>query len=82
VEDPNIQVLIATDSLKVGNDFPNVADVVVLNPKDPSNIVQKTGCAGQTSGCVGKNRGQNITVHGVTMFRFTIDHASSEGHIE
>ena len=30
IEDPNLQVLVATDSLKVDNDFPNVADVVVL----------------------------------------------------
>ena len=47
MEDPNLQVVIATDSLKVGNDFPNVADVVVLNPKDPNDIVQKTGRAGR-----------------------------------
>lgn len=57
VEDPNLQVLIATDSLKVGNDFPNVADVVVLNPKDPSDIVQKTGRAGRASGRVSNPRG-------------------------
>ena len=57
VEDPNLQVLIATDSLKVGNDFPNVADVVVLNPKDPNDIVQKTGRAGRVRGLVSDPRG-------------------------
>ena len=45
-------MLIATNSLKVGNDFPNVADVVVLNPKDPNDIIQKTRCAGHACGLV------------------------------
>jgi hypothetical protein len=57
VEDLSLLVLITTDSLKVGNDFPNVVDVVVLNAKDPNDIVQKTGHAGQEHGQVSNPHG-------------------------
>lgn len=57
INNPNPRILITTDSLKVGNDFPNVADVVVLNPKDPNDIVQKTGRAGRARGLVSNPRG-------------------------
>jgi hypothetical protein len=43
IHDHEQQIIISTDALKVGNDFPNVADVLVLNSRDPNDIVQKTG---------------------------------------
>jgi superfamily II DNA helicase RecQ len=50
VEDDELQIIIATDALKVGLDFPNVADVVVLNSLNPNDIVQKVGCCGRQRG--------------------------------
>lgn len=47
VNDPDCQVLISTDALKVGNDFPNVDDVIVVEPEDPADVVQKGGRAGR-----------------------------------
>ncbi|PBK60355.1 hypothetical protein ARMSODRAFT_1026635, partial [Armillaria solidipes] len=47
-----IQVLITTDALKVGNDIPNAADVIILNPKDPNDIKQKEGRSGRRPGLV------------------------------
>ncbi|KAJ3820081.1 P-loop containing nucleoside triphosphate hydrolase protein [Lentinula raphanica] len=46
VNDRGCQVLISTDALKVGNDFPNVDDVIVLEPQSPDDILQKGGRAG------------------------------------
>jgi hypothetical protein len=57
VHDNAQQIIISTDALKVGNDFPNVADVVVLNSRDPNDIVQKTGRAGRDPGIVKDPRG-------------------------
>ena len=57
INNPNPRILITTNSLKVRNDFPNVADVVVLNPKVPNNIVQKTGYAGRARGFVSNSHG-------------------------
>ncbi|KAJ3742527.1 P-loop containing nucleoside triphosphate hydrolase protein [Lentinula detonsa] len=47
VNDLNCQVLISTDALKVGNDFPNVDDVIVIEPQSPDDILQKGGRAGR-----------------------------------
>ncbi|KAJ3742884.1 hypothetical protein DFH05DRAFT_1526381 [Lentinula detonsa] len=47
VNDSDCQVMITTDALKVGNDFPNIDDVVVIDPEDPSDILQKGGRAGR-----------------------------------
>ncbi|KAJ3780640.1 hypothetical protein GGU10DRAFT_380379 [Lentinula aff. detonsa] len=47
VNDSDCQVMITTDALKVGNNFPNIDNVVVIDPEDPSNILQKGGCAGR-----------------------------------
>ncbi|KAJ3792342.1 P-loop containing nucleoside triphosphate hydrolase protein [Lentinula aff. detonsa] len=47
VNDSDCQVMITTDALKVGNDFPNIDNVVVIDPEDPSNILQKGGCVGR-----------------------------------
>ncbi|KAJ3979104.1 P-loop containing nucleoside triphosphate hydrolase protein [Lentinula detonsa] len=47
VNDVSCQFLITTDALKVGNDFPNVDDVINIEPEDPSDILQKGGRAGQ-----------------------------------
>jgi hypothetical protein len=37
INDRNLPILIPTDSLKAGNDFPNIADVVVFNRTDPND---------------------------------------------
>ncbi|KAJ3738554.1 P-loop containing nucleoside triphosphate hydrolase protein [Lentinula detonsa] len=47
VNDVSCQFLITTDALKVGNDFPNVDDVINIEPEDPSDILQKGGRAGR-----------------------------------
>ncbi|KAJ3973395.1 P-loop containing nucleoside triphosphate hydrolase protein, partial [Lentinula raphanica] len=47
IHDRSCQFLISTDALKVGNDFPNVEDVVVLDPFDPADALQKGGRAGR-----------------------------------
>jgi hypothetical protein len=57
VNDNEQQIIISTDALKVGNDFPNVADVVVLKSRDPNDIVQKTGRAGRDPSIVKDPRG-------------------------
>ena len=46
--DPECRVIIATDILMVGVDFPNVQDVIVLGePPDANNYFQKIGRAGR-----------------------------------
>ncbi len=52
VDDPDLQIIISTDALKVGNDFPNVADVIVLNPTNVNDILQKIGRAGHNTALV------------------------------
>ncbi|KAJ3768695.1 P-loop containing nucleoside triphosphate hydrolase protein [Lentinula raphanica] len=47
VRDPDCQFLISTDALKVGNDFPNVEDAIVVDPSDPADVLQKGGRAGR-----------------------------------
>ncbi|KAJ3729758.1 P-loop containing nucleoside triphosphate hydrolase protein [Lentinula raphanica] len=47
VNNPHCQVLISTDALKVGNDFPNIDDALVIDAEDPSDILQKGGRAGR-----------------------------------
>jgi superfamily II DNA helicase RecQ len=39
VNDAHMQIIISTDALKVGNDFPNVADAVILNSERISATV-------------------------------------------
>ncbi|KAJ8486757.1 hypothetical protein ONZ45_g14563 [Pleurotus djamor] len=55
-ENPICQVLIATDAAKVGNDWPTIADVVVINPKDPNDVIQKAGRAGRLQGATSSPR--------------------------
>ena len=46
--DPKCRIIIATDILMVGVDFPNVQDVIVLGePPDANNYFQKIGRAGR-----------------------------------
>ncbi|KAJ3763074.1 P-loop containing nucleoside triphosphate hydrolase protein [Lentinula raphanica] len=47
VNDRGCQVLISTDALKVGNDFPNVDDAIVVEPQSPDDVLQKGGRAGR-----------------------------------
>ncbi|THU82398.1 hypothetical protein K435DRAFT_766589 [Dendrothele bispora CBS 962.96] len=41
------QVLITTDALKVGNDFPNINDAICINPETPEDVLQYGGRAGR-----------------------------------
>ncbi|KAF9487210.1 hypothetical protein BDN71DRAFT_1437019 [Pleurotus eryngii] len=50
--DPHCQVVLATDAAKVGNDWSAIADAIILNPKDPNDIIQKSGRVGQKHGAV------------------------------
>ncbi|KAL0564862.1 hypothetical protein V5O48_017175 [Marasmius crinis-equi] len=52
IDDANLQIIISTDALKVGNDFPNVADVIVLNATNVNDIMQKIGRAGRRFGLI------------------------------
>lgn len=57
-EDPVCQVVIATDILMVGMDFPNVDDVILLGePKDVNELLQKIGRAGRDHTVANKPRG-------------------------
>ncbi|KAJ3985489.1 hypothetical protein F5890DRAFT_1553140 [Lentinula detonsa] len=47
VNNTDCQILISTDALKVGNDFPNVDDVIILNPESPEDVLQMGGRAGR-----------------------------------
>ncbi|THU83870.1 hypothetical protein K435DRAFT_870881 [Dendrothele bispora CBS 962.96] len=47
IQNGDCQFLICTDALKVGNDFPNVDDVITMEPEDPEDILQKGGRAGR-----------------------------------
>lgn len=49
-EDPDTQIIIATDSLVVGMDFPNVEDVADLDCKHPNHGKQRKGRAGRPGG--------------------------------
>ncbi|KAG9221254.1 hypothetical protein CCMSSC00406_0008911 [Pleurotus cornucopiae] len=60
--DPNLQVVLATDALKVGNNWPNIADAVIINPKNPNDIVQKGGRVGRQPGLV-RNPGPRAFVY-------------------
>lgn len=57
VEDPSTQVIIATDALVVGIDFPNVEDVIDLDCKHPNHGKQRKGRAGRAGGNVKEPRG-------------------------
>jgi hypothetical protein len=57
IEDPNIQVIVATDALVVGIDFPNVEDVVDLDCRHPNHGKQRKGRAGRPGGDVKNPRG-------------------------
>ena len=57
VKDPAMQVIIATDALVVGMDFPNVADVVDLDCKHPNHGKQRKGRVGRQEGDVIDPRG-------------------------
>jgi superfamily II DNA helicase RecQ len=57
IHDHEQQIIISTDALKVGNDFPNVEDIMVLNSRDPNDIVQKTGRVGRDPSIVIDPRG-------------------------
>ncbi|KAG5222572.1 P-loop containing nucleoside triphosphate hydrolase protein [Salix suchowensis] len=50
--DPHCQVVLATDAAKVGNDWSAIADAIILNPKDPNDIIQKSGRVGRKHGAV------------------------------
>ena len=51
--DPECRIIIATDILMVGVDFPNVQDVIVLGePPDANNYFQKIGRAGRNRNLV------------------------------
>ncbi|EEB88760.1 hypothetical protein MPER_13231 [Moniliophthora perniciosa FA553] len=47
VQNPETQILITTDALKVGNDFPNVEDAVSIDPATPEDVLQYGGRAGR-----------------------------------
>ena len=57
IEDPNVQVIIATDALVVGIDFPNVDDVIDLDCKHPNLGKQRKGRMGRPGGNVKEPRG-------------------------
>ncbi|KAF8798687.1 P-loop containing nucleoside triphosphate hydrolase protein [Phlegmacium glaucopus] len=57
VEDPNLQVIVATDALVVGIDFPNVEDVIDLDCRHPNHGKQRKGRAGRPGGEVRNPRG-------------------------
>ena len=57
INDPNIQIIIATDSLVVGMDFPNVEDVIDLDCHHPNHGKQRKGRAGRPGGNVRSPRG-------------------------
>ncbi|KAJ3766288.1 P-loop containing nucleoside triphosphate hydrolase protein [Lentinula raphanica] len=59
VEDPNCQFLISTDALKVGNDFPNVEDAVVVDPLDPADVLQKGGRADRAEAALKRGKGDD-----------------------
>ncbi|KAL0060281.1 hypothetical protein AAF712_012944 [Marasmius tenuissimus] len=52
INDPKLKVIICTDALKVGNDFPNVADVIILNATNVNDVLQKLGRAGRRYGLI------------------------------
>ena len=52
VADPSTQIIIATDSLVVGIDFPNVEDVVDLDCRHPNHGKQRKGRSGRAGGNV------------------------------
>jgi Helicase conserved C-terminal domain len=57
INDPDIQIIIATDSLVVGMDFPNVEDVIDLDCHHPNHGKQRKGRAGRPGGNVKSPRG-------------------------
>lgn len=57
VEDSNTQIIIATDALVVGIDFPNVEDVIDLDCRHPNHGKQRKGRAGRPGGNVINPRG-------------------------
>lgn len=57
VADPSTQIIIATDSLVVGIDFPNVEDVVDLDCRHPNHGKQRKGRSGRAGGNVKDPRG-------------------------
>ena len=57
IDDPNIQVIVATDALVVGIDFPNVEDVIDLDCRHPNHGKQRKGRAGRPGGKVRNPRG-------------------------
>ncbi|KAF8962189.1 P-loop containing nucleoside triphosphate hydrolase protein, partial [Flammula alnicola] len=57
VNDQEMQIIIATDSLVVGIDFPNVEDVVDLDCKHPNHGKQRKGRVGREGGTVKDGRG-------------------------
>lgn len=57
VEDCNTQIILATDALVVGIDFPNVEDVIDLDCKHPNHGKQCKGWAGRPGGNVKDPRG-------------------------
>ncbi|KAF4583643.1 hypothetical protein EYR38_002398 [Pleurotus pulmonarius] len=57
VDDPNVGIIIATDAMVVGFDFPNVDDVVILGCAHPNRDVQCKGRTGRPGGHVRNPRG-------------------------
>ncbi|KAK7687037.1 hypothetical protein QCA50_009537 [Cerrena zonata] len=55
--DPETQIIVATDALMVGIDLPNVQDVIVLLPKTLDEALQKVGRAGRNRSIVIDARG-------------------------
>ncbi|KAL0569267.1 hypothetical protein V5O48_012696, partial [Marasmius crinis-equi] len=52
INNPELQIIISTDALKAGNDFPNAANVIILNATNVNDILQKLGHAGRRYGLV------------------------------
>lgn len=57
IVDPNTQIIIATDALVVGIDFPNVEDVIDLDCQHPNLGKQRKGRAGRPGGNARQPRG-------------------------
>ena len=57
VTDPNVQVIIATDALVVGIDFPNMEDIINLECKHPNLRKQCKDRVGRPGGDISESCG-------------------------